>query len=101
MKIKVYLTGITAIAAAGLVLALSLFALPELAVSQDVQPLSITMEGYDYPYPVTYLPLTIEGQDLRMAYMDVPPEGPGSRLDAHGWRNIPGARPISAARARP
>jgi pimeloyl-ACP methyl ester carboxylesterase len=78
MKIKVYLTGITAIAAAGLVLALSLFALPELAVAQDMQPLSITMEGYDYPYPVTYLPLTIEGQDLRMAYMDVAPEGSGN-----------------------
>lgn len=78
MKIKVYLTGITAIAAAGLVLALSLFALPELAVAQDMQPLSITMEGYDYPYPVTYLPLTIEGQDLRMAYMDVGPEGSGN-----------------------
>ena len=31
------------------------------------------MEGYPYPYPVSFLPLTIEGQDLRMAYMDVAP----------------------------
>jgi len=41
----------------------------------EVKPLSITMEEYEYPYPVQFLPLTIEGQDLRMAYMDVPPEG--------------------------
>jgi pimeloyl-ACP methyl ester carboxylesterase len=26
-----------------------------------------------YPWPVHFLPLTIEGQDVRMAYMDVPP----------------------------
>src|SRR6202034_1027059 len=25
-----------------------------------------------YPYPVEYLPLTLYGQDVRMAYMDVP-----------------------------
>lgn len=43
--------------------------------SGELQPLSITMEGYEYPYPVAFLPLTIEGQELRMAYMDVPPEG--------------------------
>ena len=28
-----------------------------------------------YPYPVSYLPLTLYGQDVRMAYMDVPPAG--------------------------
>jgi pimeloyl-ACP methyl ester carboxylesterase len=33
------------------------------------------MEEYPYPYPVHLLPLSIEGQDLRMAYMDVQPEG--------------------------
>ncbi len=74
MKIQ---TSITAIAA-GFILALSLVILPAPAGAQDVQPLSITMEDYDYPYPVSYLPLTIEGQDLRMDYMDVPPEGPGN-----------------------
>jgi pimeloyl-ACP methyl ester carboxylesterase len=41
----------------------------------DVKPGSITYEGIEYPYPVAYLPLTIYGQDLRMAYMDVPPAG--------------------------
>jgi len=56
---------------------LALFLLcPALAgAGGGMQPLSITMEGYEYPYPVAFLPVTIEGQDLRMAYMDVPPEG--------------------------
>jgi pimeloyl-ACP methyl ester carboxylesterase len=44
----------------------------------DLPPLSISMEGYPYPYPVNFLPLTIEGQDLRMAYMDVAPVGPAN-----------------------
>lgn len=37
--------------------------------------LGIGLEGYEYPYKVDLFPLTIEGQDLRMAYMDVPPDG--------------------------
>jgi pimeloyl-ACP methyl ester carboxylesterase len=78
MRIKASLTRINAIVAAGFVLAFSLLTPPAPARAQEVQPLSITLEGYDYPYPVTYLPLAIEGQDLRMAYMDVPPEGPGN-----------------------
>lgn len=36
-------------------------------------PLGIAMEAYAYPYPVHFFALTIEGQDLQMAYMDVPP----------------------------
>jgi pimeloyl-ACP methyl ester carboxylesterase len=39
----------------------------------DVQPGSITYDDVAYPYPVAYLPLTLYGQDVRMAYMDVPP----------------------------
>jgi pimeloyl-ACP methyl ester carboxylesterase len=35
--------------------------------------LSITLENVKYPYPVSFLPVKIEGQDLRMAYMDVKP----------------------------
>jgi pimeloyl-ACP methyl ester carboxylesterase len=42
----------------------------------DVRPGSITYEDIAYPYPVSYLPLTLYGQDVRMAYMDVPPDGP-------------------------
>lgn len=41
----------------------------------EVKPLSITLEGYDYAYKVAFLDLIIEGQNLRMAYMDVRPEG--------------------------
>ncbi len=41
----------------------------------DVKPGSITYEDIEYPYPVAYLPLTLYGQDVRMAYMDVPPAG--------------------------
>jgi pimeloyl-ACP methyl ester carboxylesterase len=48
---------------------------PWVVKAEELKPLSITMESYDYPYQVEFLPLTIEGQDLRMAYMNVPPEG--------------------------
>lgn len=41
----------------------------------DVKPGSITYEEVPYPYPVQFLPLTLYGQDVRMAYMDVPPAG--------------------------
>ena len=41
----------------------------------DVKPGSITYEEIPYPHPVAYLPLTMYGQDVRMAYMDVPPAG--------------------------
>ena len=41
----------------------------------DVVPGSITYEDIPYPYPVKSLPLTLYGQDVRMAYMDVPPVG--------------------------
>jgi pimeloyl-ACP methyl ester carboxylesterase len=44
----------------------------------ELQPLSISMESYDYPWPVRFLPLSIEGQDLNMAYMDVAPVGEGN-----------------------
>ena len=37
------------------------------------EPLGIAMEGHPSPYPVQFLPVTVEGQDLRMAYMDVKP----------------------------
>lgn len=37
------------------------------------EPLGSAMEAYPYPFPVHYLPLTLEGEDTRMAYMDVKP----------------------------
>lgn len=41
----------------------------------DVKPGSITCEECPYPYPSSYLPLTLYGQDVRIAYMDVAPQG--------------------------
>ena len=41
----------------------------------DVKPGSISCEECPYPYPSSYLPLTVYGHDVRMAYMDVPPAG--------------------------
>jgi pimeloyl-ACP methyl ester carboxylesterase len=38
----------------------------------DAKPVSISLEDLAYPHPVSYLPLTVYGQDVRMAYMDVP-----------------------------
>lgn len=37
----------------------------------DTQPLGIGMENYDYPYPVSYIHLQVQGQDAVMAYMDI------------------------------
>jgi pimeloyl-ACP methyl ester carboxylesterase len=41
----------------------------------DVKPGSITYEEVTYPYPVSYLHLTLYGQEVNMAYMDVQPAG--------------------------
>ncbi|MGO9620243.1 MAG: alpha/beta fold hydrolase [Desulfobaccales bacterium] len=38
-------------------------------------PLGIALDEYPYPYPVKFLPLNSDGQQLRMAYMDVAPKG--------------------------
>ena len=46
------------------------------ATPTDVKPGSITCEDVPYPYPVSYFPLTLYGQDVRMAYMDVAPDQP-------------------------
>jgi len=49
---------------------------PPLApIPADVKPGSINCEECPYPYPSSYLPLTLYGQDVRIAYMDVAPSG--------------------------
>ncbi|WP_345111200.1 alpha/beta hydrolase [Hymenobacter algoricola] len=55
-------------------LLLPLFALwlTALAGAAQPNPLNATLDGYAYPFPVQVLPLKLEGQNLRMAYMDVP-----------------------------
>jgi pimeloyl-ACP methyl ester carboxylesterase len=48
---------------------------PSVPTPTDVKPGSITCEDVPYPHPSSYLPLTLYGQDVRMAYMDVGPIG--------------------------
>ena len=48
---------------------------PAVPTPTDVKPGSITCEECPYPFPSSYLPLTLYGQDVRMAYMDVAPQG--------------------------
>src|SRR5215218_21498 len=43
------------------------------------EPLGIAMENYEYPYPVHFFPLQLQGQDLRMAYMDVGSSATGAQ----------------------
>ncbi len=54
------------------------------------EPYGIDLEGFAYPYPVNLLPLTNDGEQLRMAYMDVAPAQPNGRVVVllHG-RNFP------------
>jgi pimeloyl-ACP methyl ester carboxylesterase len=42
-------------------------------LAQKTDTLSITLENVSYAYPVKYFPISVEGQDVRMAYMDVAP----------------------------
>jgi pimeloyl-ACP methyl ester carboxylesterase len=54
-------------------------------------PLGIALEGFEYPFPVAFFPVRINGEELRLAYMDVAPTGPGNGHTAlllHG-RNFP------------
>jgi pimeloyl-ACP methyl ester carboxylesterase len=54
------------------------------------EPYGIGLEGFAYPYPVSLLPLVNDGEQLRMAYMDVAPAQPNGRavMLLHG-RNFP------------
>ncbi|WP_316792876.1 alpha/beta hydrolase [Pedobacter frigoris] len=50
-----------------------LFLCASMAVkAQQADTLSITLENVKYPYPIKFFNVSTEGQDLRMAYMDVP-----------------------------
>ena len=44
----------------------------------DWGPVSINLEGYEYPYPVEHIDFRVYGQDVRVAYMDVAPTGPAN-----------------------
>jgi hypothetical protein len=65
------------------------------ASAQDT--LSITLENVKYPYPVKFLPINVENQDIRMAYMDVKPANAngktvmlfhGKNFGGYYWTNV-------------
>ncbi|MGA2287616.1 alpha/beta fold hydrolase [Bradyrhizobium sp.] len=64
--------------------------LPAQAAEPAREPYGIGLEGFAYPYPVQMLPLTNDGEEVRMAYMDVAPAQPNGRVVVllHG-RNFP------------
>jgi pimeloyl-ACP methyl ester carboxylesterase len=73
------------------------------ATPGDVKPGSITCEDVPYPYPTSYMPLTLYGQDVRMSYMDVPPLGPPNGhvvvlLHGHNFAGFYFGGPIDALR---
>lgn len=48
---------------------------PPPAPPADWGPMSINLEDVPYPHPVSFHAFNLEGQDVRMAYMDVAPVG--------------------------
>jgi pimeloyl-ACP methyl ester carboxylesterase len=48
---------------------------PPTQAPADWGAMSINLEDVPYPHPVQYLPFQLEGQDMRLAYMDVAPTG--------------------------
>lgn len=44
----------------------------------DWGPTAIDYSNVPYPYPVAYLPIRLDGRDLRLAYMDVAPAAGGN-----------------------
>ena len=51
---------------------------PPIPAPPDARATSPTLEDLPYPYPVKFLPLTMYGHDVRLAYMDVPPAEPSN-----------------------
>jgi pimeloyl-ACP methyl ester carboxylesterase len=66
---------VAALSAAGVASAAAQGQTPPVPTPTDVKPGSINNEDVPYPYPVSYLPFVSYGQDVRMAFMDVPPAG--------------------------
>ena len=63
------------VAAAAPVLAQGRAVLPPVPTPTDVKPGSITCDECPYPYPSSYLDISVYSQDVRIAYMDVAPQG--------------------------
>ena len=88
-----------------LLLAVLFSVVPALAQSPP-EPLGIALEGYAYPFPVRFLPLTVERHVVRLAYMDVAPTGAangravllmhGRNFPASPFRSQPAAKYVKA-----
>src|SRR3954451_11263637 len=63
------------IALSGRAMAQEAAVLPPAPTPADVKPGSITCDECPYPYPSKYLDLRVYMQDVRIAYMDVAPQG--------------------------
>jgi len=80
-----------------LLFALSLFVFSHVH-AQKIDTLSITLDNVKYPYPVKYFPIRTEGQDIKMAYMDVAPTAAangktailfhGKNFGGYYWGNV-------------
>jgi pimeloyl-ACP methyl ester carboxylesterase len=49
--------------------------LPPVPTPTEVKPGSITCDECPYPYPSSYLDISVYSQDVRISYMDVAPQG--------------------------
>lgn len=75
-----------------------LFTLFGLSAFAQKDILSITLENVNYAYPIHYLSINLENQDLRMAYMDVKPSAKangksvilfhGKNFGGYYWRDV-------------
>jgi pimeloyl-ACP methyl ester carboxylesterase len=57
----------------------------------SAEAVGIALEGFPYPYPVHFARVDLQGEELRLAYMDVAPVGPSTGRTIvllHG-RNFP------------
>ena len=72
---------------------------PRLFAQEEIRPLGIALENFDYPFPVNYISLENQSEMLEMAYMDVQPDQPNGQtiMLLHG-KNFCGAYWEQAAR---
>ena len=51
-----------------------------------LKPMAVNLENLDYPFPVSYISLTLQNENLKMAYMDLPAKKPNGEtvLLLHG-----------------
>ncbi|MGH6981503.1 MAG: alpha/beta fold hydrolase, partial [Stellaceae bacterium] len=46
---------------------------PGVAAAEDAAVYGPELQGFEYPWPVSYFAFTSQGEAMRMAYMDVKP----------------------------